>query len=41
MFVLVAGTILMNIPALHRAAAHAWAAAAGAFGRTSSRSGSQ
>jgi putative tricarboxylic transport membrane protein len=38
MFVLVAGTILMNIPALHRTAALAWAAAAGALGRTSSRS---
>jgi putative tricarboxylic transport membrane protein len=34
MFALVAGTILLNIPAVHRAASQAWQGAARAIGRT-------
>ena len=33
LFLLVAGTILLNIPSVHRAAGHAWARAAGLFRR--------
>jgi putative tricarboxylic transport membrane protein len=40
MFALIAGTILLNVPAFHRGATRAWASALAAFGRKGQGSGS-